>query len=565
MNLVKRGAISTLSILMLLAIEILFAVMYEEGNRNEEITVISENVVACSSGEEYLESSRINDMTGYVYTKGTSLWLNGEEYIIQGVCASNGVAASPSVYDIDMMTESDYREIAELGMNTVRFLFNYNLLEDDNNPYVYKKTGWEWIDINLEWAKKYGIHVILDCHLSQGGIPSNGGNTGVWTIGEEKQERLVAMWRAIAERYCNNTIVLGYGLLNEPLIDTNNPSDWHALANRLKDTIRDVDKNHVLIVQRALLEMDRSYVYPELNDSNWVLEIHEYPTVDMKLVKRYFELPESYLYYGNDTIVVRRDKPLEKMTLEYSVFHDPIEISNNWTEYVFEFTAPKGINHAYILFEILNLKESQEIQLSDIILTREDGSVIYNMQYNIKNEYNFYSDKETATMDYLSSENLIKIKGATNYVAFADNSVFRFFNLEENKKYTLRFKLRRNSALNFDTSVNAKIKCYDAEQIYMLDDEFLTYLLNGQKLEESYGVPIYYGEIGIERIGYEAGRGIDKLSNDIITWLVDNECNFTWFTWHEPNYGIYTSSGLDPKNNPNILLLEQMKRALNSN
>ena len=184
---------------------------------------------------------------------------------------------------------------------------------------------------------------------------------------------------------------------------------------------------------------------------------------------------------------------------------------------------------------------------------------------NTKNEYNFYSDKETATMDYLSSENLIKIKGATNYVAFADNSVFRFFNLEENKKYTLRFKLRRNSALNFDTSVNAKIKCYDAEQIYMLDDEFLTYLLNGQKLEESYGVPIYYGEIGIERIGYEAGRGIDKLSNDIITWLVDNECNFTWFTWHEPNYGIYTSSGLDPKNNPNILLLEQMKRALNSN
>ena len=83
LNLVKRGAISTLSILMLLAIEILFAVMYEEGNRNEEITVISENVVACSSGEEYLESSRINDMTGYVYTKGTSLWLNGEEYITQ--------------------------------------------------------------------------------------------------------------------------------------------------------------------------------------------------------------------------------------------------------------------------------------------------------------------------------------------------------------------------------------------------------------------------------------------------------------------------------------------------
>ncbi len=564
MNLVKRGVVSTLIILLLLIIEILLAVLHWERNSNKEIIVISENIVARTSGEELVGNSSAGDMTGYVYTKGTSLWLDGEEYIIQGVCASNGVAASPSVYDVNMMTEEDYKEIAQLGMNTVRFLFNYNLLEDDNNPYVYKDTGWEWIDMNLEWAEKYGIHVILDCHLSQGGVPSNGGNTGIWTVGGEKQERLVAMWRAIAERYCNNTTVLGYGLLNEPLIDTNNPSDWHTLTKRLQDTIRGVDKKHVLIVQRAILGKDRSYVYPELNDSNWVLEIHEYPTVDMKLVKRYFELPESYLYYGNDTIVARRDEPIEKMVLEYSVYHNQIEISKNWTEYVFEFTAPEGINHAYILFEILNLKELQEVQLADIILTREDGKVVYNMQYNIKNEYNYYSAKETATMDYMPSENLIKIKGMTNYVAFADNSIFRYFSLEENKRYTLRFKLRRNSALNINTYVNAKVKCYDAEQINMLDKDFLSYLLNNQELKECYGVPIYYGEIGIERIGYEEGRGIDKLSNDMITWLVDNECNFTWFTWHEPNYGIYTSSGLEPKENPNILLLEQMERVLKS-
>ena len=228
----KRGIRSVIVVLLFLVVEILCAIVLISSKSEEDITIILDGKTPHTSGDGIVEESK----EGYVYTEGTSLFLNGEEYIIQGVCASNGVAASPSIYDVDMMTEVDYEEIASLGMNTVRFLLNYNLLEDDNNPYVYKDTGWEWIDMNLEWAEKYGLHVILDCHLSQGGIPSNGGNSGIWIAGEEKQERLVAMWKAIAERYYNNTTVLGYGLLNEPLIDTNRASDWHALANRLKET-----------------------------------------------------------------------------------------------------------------------------------------------------------------------------------------------------------------------------------------------------------------------------------------------------------------------------------------
>ena len=167
-------------------------------------------------------------------------------------------------------------------------------------------------------------------------------------------------------------------------------------------------------------------------------------------------------------------------------------------------------------------------------------------------------------MEYLSSNNIIKVVGETNYASLADNSIFRFFKLEENQEYTFKFKLKAETQLDPNTYVNAKIKCYDAEKIYMLDKEFLNYILDDKEFIENYGVPIYYGEVGIERIVYEENRAIDMLSYDMIDWLVDNKCHFTWFTWHEPNYGIYTSSGLEKRNNPNTLLLEQMERALKS-
>lgn len=532
-----------------------------------DITIIVEDSVPLDSSENVILESideKECEQASYAYTKGTSIFLNGEEYIIQGVCVSNGVAASPKVYDIDMMSEADYEEIAALGMNTVRFLFNYNLLEDDSNPYVYKDTGWEWIDMNIEWARKYDIHIILDCHLSQGGVPATGGNRGIWTAGEDKQERLVAMWNAIAERYCDNTTVLGYGILNEPIIDTYVESDWSLLANRLKETIRSVDKNHILFIQGAFLGEYSSYVYPEIEDDNWVLEIHKYPSTDMKFIKAFFELPEEYFYYGNDTIVVQRKDATEKESLVRYVYNKENEITSEWTEYSYIFTAPQGSNHAYLLFEILNLNEEQKIEICDISISECSGKEIYNFKYNLRDEYTSYSSKETAKIEYLSSKNIINVKGATNYAAFADNSIFRFFNLNENQEYILKFKMKSETGLDRNTHVKARIKCYDAENIYMLNEEFLDYLLNSEELSKQYGVPIYYGEIGIDRKLYNENRGIDVMSYDILNWLVNNKCNFTWFTWHEPNYGIYTSSGLEPKKNPNTLLIQQFESVLES-
>lgn len=113
--------------------------------------------------------------------------------------------------------EQSYKEISELGFNSVRFLLNYRWFEDDESPYSYKEEGFEMLEQNIKWAKKYGIGLILNMHYLQGGYQSLGEGMELW-INRENQERLTALWKEIARRYADEPAIIGYGLINEPIV-----------------------------------------------------------------------------------------------------------------------------------------------------------------------------------------------------------------------------------------------------------------------------------------------------------------------------------------------------------
>src|SRR5262245_29327837 len=138
---------------------------------------------------------------------------DGNPVFLKGVSFGNEVWANMALPDDH--AEIDFQRLADMGANSTRFLLNYLTFEDDGAPYVYKDAGWAWIDQNVAWAKAHGIRLILNMHVPQGGFQSNGDGGALWS-GVANQDRLTALWAAIAQRYADEPIIAGFGLVNEP-------------------------------------------------------------------------------------------------------------------------------------------------------------------------------------------------------------------------------------------------------------------------------------------------------------------------------------------------------------
>lgn len=136
-----------------------------------------------------------------------------------------------------------------MGMNAVRFYMNYKTFEDDTNPYVYNQTGWDWIDLNIAWAKAHNVYLILNMHVPQGGFQSNGNGGALWND-PANQDRLKALWFNIAKKYANEPIIAAFDLLNEAVVTTS-ISQWAILAQDIVDTIRTANTNSLIIVERV--------------------------------------------------------------------------------------------------------------------------------------------------------------------------------------------------------------------------------------------------------------------------------------------------------------------------
>ncbi len=97
---------------------------------------------------------------------------DGEKLEIRGMALGNSVWSNLTTPNLNHHTEKSYKELSEMGFNCVRFYLNYDLFENDNDPYKYKESGFKWIDKNIKWAKKYNMGIILNMHCSQGGYQS---------------------------------------------------------------------------------------------------------------------------------------------------------------------------------------------------------------------------------------------------------------------------------------------------------------------------------------------------------------------------------------------------------
>jgi hypothetical protein len=185
----------------------------------------------------------------FVRPVGTRLLFeDGSPAVLRGYCFGNDVYTDRRL-PVTHHDERDYQRLRAMGMNLVRFYLHWQTFESDARPGDYLDDGWAWLDLNIEWARRHGIYLILNFHAPPGGYQSTGKGDALWAV-RANQLRLAALWHAIAQRYANEPVIAGYDLVNEPVVPRHR-SQWQVLAQELARAIRSVDARHPVIVERV--------------------------------------------------------------------------------------------------------------------------------------------------------------------------------------------------------------------------------------------------------------------------------------------------------------------------
>ncbi|MDR1683657.1 MAG: cellulase family glycosylhydrolase [Candidatus Symbiothrix sp.] len=207
---------------------------------------------------------------GWMLQEGYMLGTSGPQHEIRTYLESlAGKDAADKFYEdwlAYFIAEKDIDQIAAWGYNSIRLPMHYNLFFDENHQWIENQNkGIELTDNLLRWCEKNRIYLILDLHAAPGAqgevvdIVDKKEGESLWRD-EKYQDMTVVFWQKIAERYADKKWIAGYDLLNEPNYDFENSGNSRgcnckknepltALYKRIINTIRTVDKNHLIILE----------------------------------------------------------------------------------------------------------------------------------------------------------------------------------------------------------------------------------------------------------------------------------------------------------------------------
>ncbi len=232
---------------------------------------------------------------GWVTVKGNKFVdPQGQEIVFRGLCCSDPV----KLVNEGQWKEEYFAEAATWGANIVRFAVH---------PSNINALGWdrtfEVMDQGIEWAKQYGLYVIMDWH----------------SIGNLKEERFTApyynttkaetfkFWRTVAQHYRNEPTVALYELYNEPTVTAPGVGDcswteWKQLQEQIIDTVRTYNPNAVCLCAGFDWAYDLTPVAQEpIDRPNIAYVCHPYP---MKSPEPWAENWEKAFGYVADTYPV---------------------------------------------------------------------------------------------------------------------------------------------------------------------------------------------------------------------------------------------------------------------
>lgn len=276
-------------------------------------------IIVCTSvyGQGFLHADGQNIVNGNgqnVILKGLGLggWMVQEGYMLQTsgfagpqhvikqkIADLIGTENTKVFYDAYLangITKRDIDSLAAWGFNSVRLPMHYNLytpaIEDEQEGKItWLDKGFKMTDDLLDWCAENNMYLILDLHAAPGGQGHDANisdydtsKPSLWES-EANQEKMIALWKKLAEHYKNSPWIGGYDIINEPNwnftgsnkngCDETSNEPLRNLMIDITKAIREVDKNHIIIIEGNCWGNNYEGILP-VWDKNMVLSFHKY-------------------------------------------------------------------------------------------------------------------------------------------------------------------------------------------------------------------------------------------------------------------------------------------------
>ncbi len=221
---------------------------------------------------------------------GVGSWLNLEHFMM-GVPGWDGALRdcldrhSPQFmrrFTQAFFTAEDARYIRSLGINFIRVPINHHLFWDDeaDRPSAY---GLEQLARLAEICVANDLYFLPDLHTAPGGQNPDWhsecvtGTPQFWSFGCLR-ERAVRILSDIAALLGSCPALLGYDLLNEPVLPTGRAELLNSFYRDATLAIRRYDPDHIIFLEGDRFSMDFSAIAP-IHDPQLAYAFHFYPGV----------------------------------------------------------------------------------------------------------------------------------------------------------------------------------------------------------------------------------------------------------------------------------------------
>jgi endoglucanase len=234
---------------------------------------------------------------------GTGNWLLNEGYMMRSadiagthtqfrnkLAATIGEANTAAFYERwldNHFVKRDLDSMKVWGFNSLRVAMHYKwlTLPIEDEPIIGQDTwiesGFVRLDTLLKWCSQNQMYLILDLHAAPGGQGHDANisdydatKPSLWESSENRR-KTTALWRKLAERYADEPWIGGYDLINEPNWDLPNGTLLRSTYIGITNAIREVDNNHIIIIEGNWFANDYTGLMPVWDD-NMVLSFHKY-------------------------------------------------------------------------------------------------------------------------------------------------------------------------------------------------------------------------------------------------------------------------------------------------